>query len=66
MNPLHFIPTGLAATTEDSNGNPFNGSWVVATGNKEKMTRPTMAPVLQKGGTGWATEQPHMPLSLSE
>jgi Mn-containing catalase len=33
MNPRHVISTALAATAEDSNGNPFNGSWVVATGN---------------------------------
>jgi Mn-containing catalase len=33
MNPRHAISTALAATAEDANGNPFNGSWVVATGN---------------------------------
>jgi Mn-containing catalase len=33
VNPRHLLSTGLAATAEDSNGNPFNGSWVVATGN---------------------------------
>ncbi len=33
MNPRHFLSTGLAASAEDANGNPFNGSWVVATGN---------------------------------
>lgn len=33
MNPRHVISTALAATAEDSNGTPFNGSWVVATGN---------------------------------
>ncbi len=33
MNPRHIISSAMAATAEDSNGNPFNGSWVVATGN---------------------------------
>jgi Mn-containing catalase len=33
MNPRHFLSTALAATAEDANGNPFNGSWVVASGN---------------------------------
>lgn len=33
INPRHVLSTGLAATAEDSNGNPFNASWVVATGN---------------------------------
>ncbi len=33
MNPRHFLSAALAATAEDANGNPFNGSWVVASGN---------------------------------
>jgi Mn-containing catalase len=33
IDPCHVLSTGLAATTSDSNGVPFNGSWVVATGN---------------------------------
>ncbi len=33
QNPRHVLSTALAATAEDANGNPFNGSWVVATGN---------------------------------
>ncbi|GCE51046.1 Mn-containing catalase [Thermosporothrix hazakensis] len=33
MNPRHYLSAGLAATAEDSQGNPFNGSWVVASGN---------------------------------
>ena len=31
--PDRYKDAGLAATPADSNGNPFNGSWVVATGN---------------------------------
>ncbi len=33
MNPRHFISSAMAATADDANGTPFNGSWVVATGN---------------------------------
>lgn len=33
MDPRHFLSGGLAATASDSNGVPFNGSWVVASGN---------------------------------
>ena len=33
MNPRHYLSTGLAATAEDSNGVPFNGSHVYASGN---------------------------------
>jgi len=33
MNPRHYLSAGLAATAENSNGVPFNGSWIVATGN---------------------------------
>ena len=33
MNPRHLLSAAMAATAEDSNGNPFNGSWVVASGN---------------------------------
>lgn len=33
MDPRHVLSTGLAATASDSNGVPFNGSWVVASGN---------------------------------
>jgi Mn-containing catalase len=32
-DPRHILSAGLAAMPVDSNGNPFNGSWVVATGN---------------------------------
>lgn len=33
MDPRHVLSSGLAAMASDSNGVPFNGSWVVATGN---------------------------------
>jgi Mn-containing catalase len=33
QDPRHLLSAGLAAMPVDSNGNPFNGSWVVATGN---------------------------------
>lgn len=33
MNPRHILSSGLAAMAADANGVPFNGSWVVATGN---------------------------------
>ncbi|MEX0647823.1 MAG: manganese catalase family protein [Balneolaceae bacterium] len=33
MNPQHILSSGLSAMPADSNGNPFNGSWVVGTGN---------------------------------
>ncbi len=33
MNPRHYLSAGLSATAENSNGVPFNGSWIVATGN---------------------------------
>ena len=33
MNPRHFLSTGLAAMAADANGVPFNGSWVVSSGN---------------------------------
>ncbi|HWM64056.1 MAG TPA: manganese catalase family protein [Solirubrobacterales bacterium] len=32
-DPRHVISSGLSAMPVDANGNPFNGSWVVATGN---------------------------------
>jgi len=32
-NPRHYLSAGLAAMAADSNGVPFNGSWVVASGN---------------------------------
>lgn len=32
-NPRHYLSTGLAAMAVDSNGVPFNGSWVVGSGN---------------------------------
>jgi Mn-containing catalase len=32
-NPRHFLSAGLAAMAADANGVPFNGSWVVASGN---------------------------------
>lgn len=33
MDPRHVLSTGLAAMAADANGVPFNGSWVVASGN---------------------------------
>lgn len=33
MDPRHIISSGLAAMAVDSNGVPFNGSWVVGSGN---------------------------------
>ena len=33
QDPRHVLSSGLAAMPVDSNGLPFNGSWVVATGN---------------------------------
>ena len=33
MDPRHFLSGGLGALAADSNGVPFNGSWVVSSGN---------------------------------
>jgi Mn-containing catalase len=33
MDARHVLSSGLAAMASDANGVPFNGSWVVATGN---------------------------------
>lgn len=33
MDPRHYLSAGLAAMAVDSNGVPFNGSWVVGSGN---------------------------------
>jgi Mn-containing catalase len=33
MDPRHVLSSGLAALAADANGVPFNGSWVVASGN---------------------------------
>jgi len=33
MDPRHVLSSGLAAMAVDSNGVPFNGSWVVGSGN---------------------------------
>jgi Mn-containing catalase len=33
QDPRHVLSAGLAAMPADANGSPFNGSWVVATGN---------------------------------
>lgn len=33
MDPRHILSSGLAAMASDANGVPFNGSWVVASGN---------------------------------
>jgi Mn-containing catalase len=33
MDPRHVLSAGLAAMAADANGVPFNGSWVVASGN---------------------------------
>lgn len=33
MSPRQFLSGGMGALAADSEGNPFNGSWVVSTGN---------------------------------
>ncbi|WP_461492110.1 manganese catalase family protein [Pontibacter sp. HJ8] len=33
MNPQHVLSAGLGAMAVDSNGNPFNGSWIISSGN---------------------------------
>ncbi|QNF35592.1 manganese catalase family protein [Adhaeribacter swui] len=33
MDPRHILSSGLAALATDANGVPFNGSWVVGSGN---------------------------------
>ncbi|HEX2095853.1 MAG TPA: manganese catalase family protein [Solirubrobacterales bacterium] len=33
QDPRHVISSGLGAMPADANGNPFDGSWVLATGN---------------------------------
>ena len=33
MSPRHYLSAGLGALCADSEGNPFNGSWVVGSGN---------------------------------
>lgn len=33
QDPRHVLSSGLGAMATDSNGNPFDGSWVVSTGN---------------------------------
>ena len=33
QDPRHLLSAGLGATASDSNGVPFSGSWVIATGN---------------------------------
>ncbi len=33
MDPRHYLSTGFNAMAADSNGVPFNGSWVVGSGN---------------------------------
>jgi Mn-containing catalase len=33
MDPRHYLSAGLGAMAADSNGLPFNGSWVVGSGN---------------------------------
>lgn len=33
MDPRHFLSSGLTALAVDANGVPFNGSWVVGSGN---------------------------------
>jgi Mn-containing catalase len=32
-DPRHILSSGLGATASDANGVPFNGSWVISTGN---------------------------------
>ncbi len=44
MDPRHILSSGLGATATDSNGVPFNGSWVIGTGNlAADMTANVMA-----------------------
>jgi Mn-containing catalase len=44
MDPRHILSAGLGAMATDSNGVPFNGSWVVGTGNlAADMTANVMA-----------------------
>jgi Mn-containing catalase len=33
QDPRHVLSAGLSAMPVDANGNPFNGSWVIGTGN---------------------------------
>ncbi len=33
MSPRHYLSAGMGALCADSEGNPFNGSWVVGSGN---------------------------------
>jgi Mn-containing catalase len=33
MDPIHILSSGLGSLATDSNGVPFNGSWVIASGN---------------------------------
>ncbi|HEX8562031.1 MAG TPA: manganese catalase family protein [Flavobacterium sp.] len=43
-NPRHYLSAGMAALAADANGVPFNGSWIVATGNlAADMTANVMA-----------------------
>ncbi|MBD0254073.1 MAG: manganese catalase family protein [Cytophagales bacterium] len=44
MDPRHILSAGLGAMATDSNGVPFNGSWVIGTGNlAADMTANVMA-----------------------
>lgn len=44
MDPRHILSSGLGAMAVDSNGVPFNGSWVIGTGNlAADMTANVMA-----------------------
>lgn len=33
IDPRHILSSGLSAMATDANGNPFNGSWIIGTGN---------------------------------
>ncbi|HEX8384734.1 MAG TPA: manganese catalase family protein, partial [Rubricoccaceae bacterium] len=58
MDPRHFLSTGLAAMATDANGVPFNGSWVVGSGNLiADMTANVMA---ESTGRVLATRLFHM------
>ncbi|HEX8298350.1 MAG TPA: manganese catalase family protein [Rubricoccaceae bacterium] len=58
MDPRHFLSSGLTALATDANGVPFNGSWVVGSGNLvADMTANVMA---ESTGRVLATRLFHM------
>ena len=58
MDPRHYLSAGLSAMAVDSNGVPFNGSWVVGSGNLvADMTANVMA---ESTGRMLATRLFHM------